>query len=59
MLADAPELRPYYSVLGSVTSGTGTIDAIGQLPTTGDPTNVPVDPAIIESMIVQGAPAPS
>ena len=59
MLADTPQLRPYYSVLGSVTSGTETIDAIGQLPTTGDPTNVPVDPAIIESMTVQGAPAPS
>jgi len=59
MLADFPRLPPYYSVLGSVTSGTETIDAIGQLPTTGDPTNVPVDPAIIESMTVQGAPAPS
>jgi cyclophilin family peptidyl-prolyl cis-trans isomerase len=59
MLADAPELRPYYSVLGSVTGGTETIDAIGKLPTTGDPTNVPVDPAIIESMTVQEAATPS
>ena len=53
MLADAPQLRPYYSVLGSVTSGTETVDAIGRLPTSGDPTNVPLDPAIIESMTVQ------
>jgi cyclophilin family peptidyl-prolyl cis-trans isomerase len=53
MLADAPQLGPYYTVLGSVTSGTDTVDAIGQLPTTGDPTNVPLDPAIIESMTVQ------
>ena len=59
MLADTPQLRPYYSVLGSVTSGTETIDAIGQLPTTGDPMNVPVDPAIIESMTVRAAPSAS
>jgi peptidyl-prolyl cis-trans isomerase A (cyclophilin A) len=53
MLADTPQLRPYYSVLGTVTGGTQTIDAIGQLPTSGDPTNVPSDPAVIESMTVQ------
>jgi cyclophilin family peptidyl-prolyl cis-trans isomerase len=59
MLADTPQLRPYYSVLGTVTAGTETIDAIGQLPTTGDPTNVPVDPAIIESMSVPSTARPS
>jgi cyclophilin family peptidyl-prolyl cis-trans isomerase len=59
VLEDAPQLRPYYSVLGSVTSGTDTVDAIGRLPTTGDPTNVPLDPAIIESMTVQSAAEPS
>ena len=59
MLADAPGLRPYYSVLGTVSSGQATVDSIGQLPTTGDPTNVPLDPAIIESMTVQGAAQPS
>jgi cyclophilin family peptidyl-prolyl cis-trans isomerase len=59
MLADGPELRPYYSVLGSVTGGQGTVDAIGQLPTTGDPMNLPLDPAIIESMTVQGTAQPS
>jgi cyclophilin family peptidyl-prolyl cis-trans isomerase len=59
MLADAPQLRPYYTVLGTVTSGTETVDAIGQLPTTGDPTNVPLDPAIIESMTVQESAAAS
>lgn len=59
MLADAPQLRPYYSVLGRVSSGTETVDAIGQVPTSGDPTNVPLDPAIIESMTVQEAASPS
>jgi cyclophilin family peptidyl-prolyl cis-trans isomerase len=59
MLADAPQLRPYYSVLGTVTSGTETIDAIGQLPTSGDPTNVPLDPVLIESMTVKGPAQPS
>ena len=59
MLDDAPALRPYYSVLGTVVSGTGTVDAIGQLPTTGDPTNVPLDPAIIEAATVQSPPQSS
>jgi cyclophilin family peptidyl-prolyl cis-trans isomerase len=59
MLADAPQLPPYYSVLGTVTDGTATIDSIGQLPTTGDPMYVPLDPAIIESMTVQSPPQPS
>lgn len=59
MLADAAELRPYYSVLGSVTSGTETVDSIGQLPTTGDPMNVPLDPAIIESMTVTAKAQPT
>jgi cyclophilin family peptidyl-prolyl cis-trans isomerase len=59
MLADAPGLRPYYSVLGTVSSGTQTVDAIGQLPTSGDPTDLPLDPAIIESMTVQQAASPS
>jgi cyclophilin family peptidyl-prolyl cis-trans isomerase len=59
MLADAPQLRPYFSVLGIVTDGTATIDAIGRLPTSGDPTNVPLDPAVVESMTVQGTAQPS
>ncbi|HEX6656268.1 MAG TPA: peptidylprolyl isomerase [Candidatus Limnocylindria bacterium] len=59
MLDDAPQLPPYYSVLGTVSAGQGTVDAIGQLPTSGDPTNVPLDPAIIESMTVQGTAQPS
>jgi cyclophilin family peptidyl-prolyl cis-trans isomerase len=50
MLADAPDLRPYYTVLGEVTDGTDTVDAIGRVPTSGDPMNVPLDPVIIESM---------
>jgi cyclophilin family peptidyl-prolyl cis-trans isomerase len=59
MLADAPNLRPYYSLLGQVGGGTDVVDAIGQVPTTGPPTDVPLDPVIIESMRVEGAPAPS
>ena len=50
MLADAQQLRTYYSVLGEVTDGTDVVDAIGQVPTSGDPMNVPLDPVIIESM---------
>lgn len=50
MLADAQGLRPYYSVLGEVTDGTDVVDAIGQVPTSGDPMNVPLDPVIIQSM---------
>jgi cyclophilin family peptidyl-prolyl cis-trans isomerase len=59
LLADAPELPPFYSVLGTVTGGTETIDTIGKLPTSGDPTYVPLDPAIIGSMTVKEAASPS
>ena len=52
MLADAQGLRPYYSVLGEVTDGTDVVDAIGQVPTSGDPMHVPLDPVIIQSMTV-------
>ena len=35
-------------MLGEVVSGTEVVDAIGQVPTSGDPLNVPLDPVIIE-----------
>ena len=49
MLDDAP-LPPYYSLLGEVSNGTEVVDAIGQVPTSGDP-NVPLDPVIIEEIV--------
>jgi cyclophilin family peptidyl-prolyl cis-trans isomerase len=51
MLADADFLRPYYSLLGTVVAGTEVVDAIGQVPTSGDPNNVPLDPVIIETIV--------
>lgn len=54
MLDDADFLLPYYSVLGEVVAGLGVVDAIGQVPTSGDPLNVPLDPVIIDE-IVRGA----
>jgi cyclophilin family peptidyl-prolyl cis-trans isomerase len=59
MLADTPELRPYYSPLGEVANGTEVVDAIGQVPTSGDPMNVPLDPVIIEEIVLSGAPEAS
>jgi peptidyl-prolyl cis-trans isomerase A (cyclophilin A) len=59
MLADTPELRPYYSLLGEVSNGTEVVDAIGQVPTSGDPMNVPLDPVIIEEIVLSGAPEAS
>ena len=59
MLTDADSLRPYYSVLGTVVAGTDVVDAIGQLPTSGDPFNVPLDPVIIETMVDAEAPGAS
>jgi cyclophilin family peptidyl-prolyl cis-trans isomerase len=56
MLADVDSLRPYYSLLGHVSAGMDVVDAIGQVPTSGDPQNVPLDPVIIESMVPVGPP---
>jgi cyclophilin family peptidyl-prolyl cis-trans isomerase len=52
VLADADSLRPYYSVLGTVVAGQEVVDAVGQVPTSGDPFDVPLDPVIIESMVL-------
>ncbi len=55
MLADVPTLRPYYSVLGTVTQGTDVVDAIGQVETTGDPYDTPLDAVVIEKIEIQGS----
>jgi cyclophilin family peptidyl-prolyl cis-trans isomerase len=57
MLDDADFLRPYYSLLGRVVAGQEVVDAIGQVPTSGDPDNVPLDPVIIETIIDAGGAA--
>jgi cyclophilin family peptidyl-prolyl cis-trans isomerase len=59
MLNDADFLLPYYTVLGEVVAGTEVVDAIGQVPTNGDPMNVPLDPVIIDEIVPGGVPAPS
>jgi cyclophilin family peptidyl-prolyl cis-trans isomerase len=59
MLDDVDSLRPYYSLLGHVSAGTDVVDAIGAVPTSGDPLNLPLDPVIIESMVATGLPEAS
>jgi len=59
MLDDVPALWPYYSLLGEVVSGLEVVDAIGQVPTSGDPLNVPLDPVIIEEIVPRAAPQAS
>lgn len=62
-LAELP-LPPYYSVFGTVTSGTDAVDAIAALPVNDPQVGVPLDPAIIESISIapgagEGSPSPS
>ena len=59
MLDDADFLLPYYSLLGAVVNGTEVVDAIGQVPTSGDPLNVPLDPVIIDEIVLFGPPEAS
>lgn len=59
MLDDADFLLPYYSLMGQVVSGTDVVDAIGQVPTSGDPLNVPVDPVIIDEIVPGAVPQAS
>jgi cyclophilin family peptidyl-prolyl cis-trans isomerase len=56
-LADVPQLPPYYSVLGRVTSGTEIVDAIGAVPT--NLRDVPLDPVIIEDIRLESGPLES
>ena len=58
MLDDCPWLWPYYSLLGEVMDGTEVVDAIGQVPTSGDPLNVPLDPVMIDEIVPRSV-APS
>jgi peptidyl-prolyl cis-trans isomerase B (cyclophilin B) len=44
-----------FTIFGKVVSGTEVVDAIGALPTSGDPMNVPLDPAIIEGIEISAA----
>ena len=55
-LAQLP-LPPYYSVFGTVTSGTDVVDAIATLPVNDPQAGVPLDPAIIESISISSAGA--
>jgi cyclophilin family peptidyl-prolyl cis-trans isomerase len=58
MLADAPQqMRPYYTLLGRVESGTDVVDAIGQVPTSVN--DVPLDPVVIETIRIGGRPESS
>lgn len=50
-------LPPYYSVLGVVTSGTETVDAIAALPVNDPRVGVPLDPAVIEGISIGPAGA--
>lgn len=53
MLADVPTLRPYYSLLGTVTAGTDVVDAIGQVPTSGNPYDTPLEPVVIQTIRIE------
>jgi cyclophilin family peptidyl-prolyl cis-trans isomerase len=53
-LADlAAQLRPYYSVIGKVTDGTDVIDAIGAVAVNNPQDGIPVDPVIIQSIMIK------
>ena len=52
-LAALPELRPYYSVIGTVTEGTDVVDAIGAVAVNNPDAGVPVEAVIIESIEVK------
>jgi cyclophilin family peptidyl-prolyl cis-trans isomerase len=47
------QMRPYYSVFGKVTDGTGVIDAIGAVAVNNARDGVPTDPVIIESVTIE------
>lgn len=55
-LSELP-LPPYYSVFGTVTSGTDVVDAIAALPVNDPQVGVPLDPAIIEAITIAPASA--
>jgi peptidylprolyl isomerase len=59
-LADLDQrLARDYTIFGKVVAGTDVVDAIGALPVNDPQIGVPLDPAIIESVTIQKAPAAS
>lgn len=53
------QLTRTYTIFAKVISGTDVIDAIGALPVNDPQLGVPLDPAIIQSITIQAAPAAS
>lgn len=49
----AGQLRPYYSVIGTVTEGTEVIDAIGAVAVNDPSAGVPLEPVVIQSITVK------
>jgi len=47
------QLPRNYTIFGKVASGTEVVDAIGALPTTGPAQDVPLDPAVIETIEIR------
>ena len=47
------QLRPYYSVIGSVTDATDVIDAIGKVAVNNPQEGVPLEPVVIESVTIE------
>jgi cyclophilin family peptidyl-prolyl cis-trans isomerase len=59
-LADLDDQLPRsYTIFGKVVAGTDVVDAIGAIPTSGSPRDIPLDPVIIETITVQAKPAES
>lgn len=52
MLADYP-LPNNYTIFGKVVKGQEIVDAMGNLPTTGSPTDRPLTPPVIQSVVVE------
>ncbi len=52
-------LQRSYTIFGKVVEGTDVVDKIGALPVNDPQVGLPLDPAIIESIIIQAAPSAS
>ncbi len=53
------QLTRTFTIFGKVTAGTEVVDKIGALPVNDPQVGLPLDPAIIESISIQSAPAAS
>ena len=59
-LADLDARLPRsYTIFGKVVAGTEIVDLIGAVPTNGPPRDIPLDPVIIEAILVQTEPTAS